>query len=225
MAYYLDFSSLGFEYLKNRLNEEDLIPSHLALREDLDARLASLRGLGIATLADLETALSSEAKSVAVADRTGISVDYLKLLRRAVRAYKPRPALLADYPGINQKEVKKLETQGLTTSDVFWEAARRFRDRAIISAKAGIPEGTLFNIASLCDLSRIQWVSPLFARLIHDAGYKSVGDVALATAEELEAGIAAVNREKNLYKGKIGKRDMGRLVYLAGLLPHELEKR
>ena len=73
------------------------------------------------------------------------------------------------------------------------------------------------------DLCLIQWVSPLFSRLIFDAGYKTVQDVASAHAEDLVVGVSTVNKKENLFKGKIGARDMGRLVYIASILPHELE--
>jgi|GEM_PF-2878383 hypothetical protein len=35
--------------------------------------------------------------------------------------------------------------------------------------------------------------------------------------------VAAANASLKLFKGKIGIRDMGRLVFLAGLLPDEIE--
>jgi hypothetical protein len=44
----------------------------------------------------------------------------------------------------------------------------------------------------------------------------------LSPAGDICGKVDAVNGKKKLYKGKIGERDMGRLVYLASLLPHEM---
>ena len=95
-----------------------------------------------------------------------------------------------------------------------------------ISSSVDFYKRTLFPaicLACLCDLSRIQWVSPLFARLLLEAGYGSVARVSAAQSSELVQAIADANARLLLFKGKIGQKDMARLVYCANLLSQELE--
>lgn len=83
-----------------------------------------------------------------------------------------------------------------------------------ISSSVDFYKRTLFPaicLACLCDLSRIQWVSPLFAR------------VSAAQSSELVQAIADANARLLLFKGKIGQKDIARLVYCANLLSQELE--
>ncbi len=222
MPYHLDLDNLELQYLEKRLTEEDLIPSLLPLRDNLAGNLKCLSAAGFKTPADLCAVLAKEKSLNAVSAAAGIPSGYLKLLGRALRGYTPKPVALGEYPGIGKQIVVKLEREGLNDSRAFWEAARGPKDRQRLAGKTGLTAHMLLEVACLADLSRIQWVSPLFARLLYDAGFKTVRQVALATAPDIFDRVDAVNRKKGLYKGKIGVRDMGRLVYLAALLPDEL---
>lgn len=135
----------------------------------------------------------------------------------------PKPADLAEYPNVPAAVSGALARHGIADSLSLWSAASRAKPRAALASETGVAHGELFELVCLSDLSRIQWVSPLFARLVHDAGFKTVKDVAKASAGDLAARVAAVNGLLKLFKGKIGEKDMGRLVYLAARLPHELE--
>lgn len=95
-----------------------------------------------------------------------------------------------------------------------------------ISSSVDFYKRTLFPatcLACVYDLSRIQWVNPLFARLLLEAGYGSVARVSAAQSRELVQAIADANARLLLFKGKIGQKDMARLVYCANLLSQELE--
>lgn len=95
-----------------------------------------------------------------------------------------------------------------------------------ISSSVGFYKRTLFPatcLACVCDLSRIQWVNPLFARLLLEGGHGSVARVSAADSSELMQAIADANARLLLFKGKIGLKDMARLVYCANLLSLELE--
>jgi hypothetical protein len=223
MPYHLDFTFLKLKFLEERFGKEDLIPSLLPLREGLADKLARLDASGISTLADLSAPLG-KAKSLQALSRTaGVAVDYLNLLGRALRGFRPKPADLTDYPGVDKKSVAKLDREGITDSRTLWEAACRGKERVRLAEKTGIDKRALFELVCLADLSRIQWVSPLFARLLHDAGFRNVREVTGAKSEDLFEKVDVVNKMNKLYKGKIGLRDMGRLVYLSSLLTRELE--
>lgn len=223
MPYYLDFTKLKLDFLEKRLSEEDLIPSQLPLREGLTEKLELLDSVGIRTLSDLNEAIQKDTSRNALSGGIGMSTEYLKLLARVLRAYTPKATKLATYPNTDVQVISKLAQQGIKDSYTLWTAASGSMNRTRLAADTDIPLEKLSTMVCLSDLSRIQWVSPLFARLIFDAGFKTVADVACAQAQELMTKISIINQKEKLFNGKIGERDMGRLVYLASLLPHELE--
>jgi hypothetical protein len=218
MSYHLDFNTLGLDFLEHRLATEDLIPSHLPLREGLADRLSRLKSAGIVTLADLEQALKKDAGLKKLSELSGLPAEELKLLARVLGGYRPKPALLSDYPGVSENTTAALFKRGIRDSKALWDITRSPGALNTLASGISVNPDELRELASLADLSRIQWVSLLFARLLYLAGYRSVADVASGRAEELMERVAAVNQRDNLFKGKIGQKDMGRLVYLAGLL-------
>jgi hypothetical protein len=64
-------------------------------------------------------------------------------------------------------------------------------------------------------LMRVQWVSPTFARMLIVAGYDSAVKVAEANADDLCEALASINAGGKFFKGKIGLRDIKRLVQAA----------
>jgi len=223
MSYYLDFGKLNLDFLKKRLLTEDLIPSQLPLREGLIEKLKALHQFGIITLLDLNTMLKKDASIFQLSKGTGIHPDYLKLLARVLRGYTPKSVMLSSFPNVNTKVINKLIQYGIEDTCSLWTAAAHLKNRAKLAAETGIPDSDICTLVCLSDLCRIQWVSPIFSRLIFEAGFITVRDVANAQAEDLMVGVSTSNKKLNLFKGKIGERDMARLVYLASLLPHELE--
>jgi len=70
-------------------------------------------------------------------------------------------------------------------------------------------------LARLADLMRVQWVSPTFGRMLIVAGYDSAAKVAAANADDLCEALASINAGDRFFKGKIGLRDIKRLVQAA----------
>jgi len=223
MSYHLDFSQLDLDFLKRRLSEEDLIPSHLSVREQLDEKLLRFQSMGIHTIADLTAQLKHAAAIKKLSETSGIDQNYLKLLGRILGGYQPKIVRLSEYPNSNPRCITVLEAYGLVESRSFWNQAHLKEERALLATMLHVPFEELSVLACLCDLSRIQWVSPLFARLLLEGGYESVARVSAADSSELVQAIADANARLLLFKGKIGQKDMARLVYCANLLSQELE--
>ncbi|OHE62709.1 MAG: hypothetical protein A2Z99_20740 [Treponema sp. GWB1_62_6] len=224
MAYHIDFQSLGFDYLKMRLTGEDLIPSQVPLRDGLNDNAAALMKAGIENLESLSVILESKKKLAELAEKSGVDAGYLNILGRALRGYRPKPHALADYPLIDEDLVGKLAGTGIRTSADLYDAAAARGKRSELAGLLGADESRLAELVRLSDLSRIQWVSPIFARLLHDAGYRTIKAVSSAKATDLCRDVAACNGRLGLFKGKIGERDMGRLVFLAAMLDSEVEE-
>ncbi len=101
-----------------------------------------------------------------------------------------RPFPLAGFEGANPTHVERLEWVGIRNVKEMLEAGRTARERAALSAKAGVPEEAILEFVELSDLARIPGVKGVRARLYHDAGLHSVRKLAEWEPEELHELLA-----------------------------------
>lgn len=73
----------------------------------------------------------------------------------------------------------------------------------------------LDSFARYSDLSRVQWVSPTTARWLVEAQCESAADLAAYDADELSDALIRVNQDNRFFKGRIGLRDVRRLIQSA----------
>jgi len=205
MNYCFDAEHVSLTNLKNRITSTDLVPSREPLLDGLDGALAKLEGLGIKNMAGLRRELKDNKRLFAMADQTGIDKDYLALLRREAESYFPKPFSLREFDWIPAEEIAKLEAAGIkTTADLFENPEK--------AQSSGVDTARLDHLLKCADLTRIQWVSPLTARMLIEARYAAPADVASADPDALDKGMQAVNTENAWFKGRIGLRDIKRLI-------------
>jgi hypothetical protein len=215
VPYHIDFSKMLLSDLKDKLERSDLIPSHLPLLDGIERKSAALKKAGISNLEDLSRALRGGKGPASLAAKTGLSEDYLILLRRAIEGFRPKPIRLADYPGIAPGLAEALAAAGVSDSKALYEAATDTKAANALARKAGLSTTALQELLALSDLSRIQWVSATFARVLYDAGYQKTANVAAADAQAVYESVLRANEGGRLYKGKIGLRDIKRLLVFA----------
>jgi len=223
MPYHMDFAAKTLGDLKRRLESADLIPSQRPLLEGLDGKLETLRSAGISTLEDLSRALKGAKGPPSVAARTGLKESYLVLLRRTVESFRPKPILLADYPEAHPGAVGALAAAGIRTSAELYEAALTKKERVALATKIGAPAAAIEELAHLSDLSRLQWLGSTFAKVLLEADFRSPAGIAATFPQALLDGVTRANAGNRYYRGKIGLRDMARLVRLASELDQEME--
>lgn len=191
--------------------------------EGIGAKLAALHAAGVSALEDPSRAFHGAKGPATLAALSSVDQGCLVLLRRAVEAFRPKPVPPADYPGVETPVVAALRKVGIRDSAGLYGAALTRKARAALAGKAGAPAKAVEELARLANLSRIQWVGATFARVLYDAGYRSVGAVASADPASVFRDVVRANEGGRLYKGKVGLRDMGRLVQLAKELEEEME--
>lgn len=217
MGYYMEDESTSLDQLRKRLENTDLIPSHRALLDGVEAQMTSLGKAGVTSLADLRVRLKSAKGLASLSRESGVSSGYLTLLRRVVKGFFPKPQPLSGFDWLEPRTVHHLERVGVKNTRQLYEAATY--GLAPSATKMGLCAQDLSEGIALADLSRIQWVSPTFARVLLAAGFTSPSEVAKADPDALCSAVAQTNETAHFYKGKVGLRDIRRLVASAAHVP------
>lgn len=202
MEYNLDLDRLSVQEYKDLLKQQNLLPGRRILWQDIDRNFALFESKGIKSVADLKKSLSTPKRIAAFATESGISEEYLVILKREIGSLEQKAVPLSEFPGINSLLLEKLGESGLRTSKEYWDQ------------KPDVP-GELF---CLCDLVRINGVGPVAARAFYEAGYHSASEVATADAEDMLEKVSAVNEVHHYYKAKLGIKDMQFCIDFALLL-------
>lgn len=202
MKYNLDLERLSVQEYKALLMQQNLLPGRRILWQDIDSNFALFESRNIKTVAQLKKSLSTPDKIAAFASESGISEDYLVILKREIGSLEQKPVLLSGFKGIDSSLLAKLAGDGIVTSKEFWEQNHHTSD----------------ELFCLCDLVRINGVGPIAARAFYEAGYQSASDVAEADAGDMLEKVSAVNEAKHYYKAKLGSKDMQFCIDYAMLL-------
>ena len=149
--------------------------------------------------------------------KASVDAGYLRLLKRAINGFIPRPRPLKEIYWLDADTVEKLNKAGIKNTRHLFEAA--CGGAAELASNIGISHQDTRELLSISDLCRIQWVSPNFARALVAAGAENAGAVAAANPETLFETIKKANRNAESYKGMVGLRDINRLVAAAQYVP------
>lgn len=177
-----------------------MIPSRVSLKEELDERFKILEISGITNLKVLIDRLKTKPKIELFSKETGLSIEYLTLLKREAKSYQPNPIRLNKFPGILTKYVNILDAEGIRNSRQLFDEAKDKKERDRLSQKTGIPIEILNELVCLSDLARAYGVGPVFARMIYDVGIKSIKEFVEVTAEE----FIRIYEEKEQKKADFG---------------------
>ncbi len=195
-----------------RIKETDLIPSLEILKSCIDEYMKTLEKEGVKNLAGLRKLLKNKAKLAGIAEKTSLDEQMLILLRREIEGWIPKPVKLVEFTWIDTKILEALEEEGIYTSHDFLNSLSIKDTKKALLKKTGIDEKKVKDLENLCALMNIRWISPNFARIIHELGF-TPESLCSADAQKLTLQIDAYNKEKGYYKGKVGGRDIKRLIF------------
>jgi hypothetical protein len=215
-VYHIDEDAISLDDLKHRIVATDLVPSRACLLDDIDARFSSLKRSGCLTLGHLRMQLRNRKSISHFTKQTGIDSQYLILLRREIESYFPKTFPIDSFDWIDDAERAALKAQGLKDTRRIYEALHSPERGDVLGC--GVSRETIEALASLTDLTRIQWTSPVAARMLLAAGYDGSQMVASADPERLCDDLDEANRRGQYFRGKIGLRDVKRLVQAASYL-------
>ena len=223
MSYYRDLSEIRIEDYKIQLLNHHLLPSWQILREDIEQNFKKIEEAGITNQAQLATALKTAKKAKEFAKQNQIPEKYCIVLRREVRSHQPPPRNLADYPTLSEKTKNILQKNGYKTSvDIFPELINN-ASRKSFSEKTTLSTQTIEELTHLIDVTRLRYVSPIFATLLVAAQADTITKIAKQDPLELKNKLDAVNQEKKLSKATFGKNDALFLIQDAQLDYFQIE--
>ena len=188
-----------------------MIPSRVSLKDELDERFRILEISGITNLKELIDVLKTKQKIERFSKETGLTKEYLTLLKREAKSYLPNPIRLDKFPGIQTKYLDKLEAVGIKNSRNLFNEAKDKKERERLSQTTEIPIVILNELVSLSDLARAYGVGPIFARMIYDVGVKSIKEFIEYTAED----FIRIYEEKNQKKADFGVNEIQFSIELA----------
>lgn len=218
MSYYIDAAKVKLEDLLVRIKETDLVPSRSLILEKIEENLSKLKMTGIITLEDYRKSVKNSKSISLLSEATNISVEYLTLLRREVESYFPKAFPLSDFNWLDKSQVAKLESMGYKNTALLYEALESSNIKVRIISNIA-DDSFVDEISCLVDLTRIQWVNPVAARMLLDVGCKNARSVAAANAEKLCMALETVNAKNHYSKINIGLRDIKRLIKAASYAP------
>ena len=182
--YHLNIEKYSLQKFKNNLKSRDMIPSRVSLKDELDERFKKLEINGISNLKELIDTLKTKPKIELFSNETGLTTEYLTLLKREAKSYLPNPVRLDKFPGIPTKYVERLEAEGINNSRQLFNEAKYRIERERLSQRTEIPIEIVNELVCLSDLARAYGVGPVFARIIYDVGIKSIKMFVENSAEE-----------------------------------------
>ena len=219
-AYYLDLSEISLAQFQHRLETEELLPGRRILQEQTAARFGMLADMGISNLQDLHQALKTKKRLSQFAQESGLSPEYLTILRREVNSYRPGAVSLKAFPGVDEDCVARLTVAAINNSHQLFNQTRTTGQQTALSQQTGIGLETLHELIALSDLVRISGVGPVFARMLYDVGVRSSAALAEAQAAPLFSQLCDLNKAKSYTKAAFSERDMATCIELAQKLPN-----
>jgi uncharacterized protein DUF4332 len=173
-SYHIDLAKYSLETFKGSLKNRNMIPSRVILKEKIDDRFKVLSKNGIEHLAHLITQLKTKQKVETFSKQSGLSAEYLTILKREAGSYLPNPVKLDKFPGVDLKSVTTLELAGIKHTKHLFDRTNEKEKLKLLLNSTGIDKTCLEELKALSDLARIYGVGPVFARIIYDVGVRSV---------------------------------------------------
>lgn len=98
---------------------------------------------------------------------------------------KKKPFELRKFRGVNPDYAERLASIGIKNTQQMLKFGKTNADRRKLSSKASVPEEAILEFVKLSDLSRIEGVKNVRARLYYDAGVDTVERMATWDPEKL----------------------------------------
>ncbi len=215
MGYYLDENRFLLQDIIQRINSTDLTPSIEPTKENISILSKAFEKFGIQSLADLRKMLKDKNKYSEYASMFSVDENYFVLLRREIEGWIVDKIKLSEIDWIDEKIINKLSSLNIVNTEEAYSVYMDKSQRKEILDNFQNDQMIIEYIFHFSEIMRIRWVSKNVARVLLELGYDTVTKIKTAKAEKLAIEIDELNAKKKYYKGKIGFRDISRLIHEA----------
>ena len=224
MGYYIDLKTLSFDHFKKWLEQiEYFIPSRKMLAEDINKRFDLLQSHGVNSLFELNEKLKTKKKLAEFVKISKLPEDYLTHLGREIKSFHPPARKIKDFQYLDEKIIQALQEKGIVNTLKLYNKVVTKKERAELKKELKLSDAEALLLAKLADLSRLRYVSPLFATLLVNSSGDTVEKVQKADPKKLYQELIDLNADNKFYKGNIGAKDMEFLVRVSAFVPLEVE--
>ncbi len=212
MRYYFNETDYTIKKIITRIKDTDLVPSIEPIKNSIEEKMNIIKNKGIENLSELRKIIKNKDKMVAFAKEVGIEDNYMILLRREIEGWIPKKNNLNEFKTISRKTVEVLEKMNIKTTDKIFDLwqIKKEKEKIIKEFKNEVNE--LEIVVQMSDLTRVRWVSPVVAQILFELGYENPKKISETNAEKLYRDFDRLNIEKGYFKGKIGLRDINRVI-------------
>ncbi len=134
------------------------------------------------------------------------------LLRREIEGWIPKKIKIKELKTISKNTVEMLEKMDINTVDKIFNLWQIKNEKEKILKEFKNELNELETVFKMSDLSRIRWVSPVVAQILLELGYNNPKKISEANVKKLYKDFDKLNIEKGYFKGKIGLRDINRVI-------------
>jgi len=212
MGYQVSGSEYDSQRIQERIQKTDLVPSLECIRKETGYILTKLKLKGIDNLEKCTQALNNKKKIKELSIDLSIDENILVLFRREIEGWKIKIRSIDELNWIDSEIIKRIVAYGIKNAEDAFNLLNKEKERKRISKDISIDEHILKEIFSVSELMRIRWLSPNISRLLYELKY-TVVKIQKANSELLCNEIFEYNKVKKYYNGKIGERDIKRIIF------------
>jgi hypothetical protein len=217
--YNIPLEEFSLEEYQVFLESARVLPGRQILKENIPENFEVFRSSSISNLKELLAKVKNKKEIKKFSKVTGLSEEYLIILRRQLRSLMSKPVYLKDFPEVNQELVEKLEEIGVKNSKQLYMGCKTPKERKELAEKIDMAPESLMELVKLSDLARCGGVGPLFARMIYQTGVDTIEELARASAEDLLTDLKVLNEERGYTKAKFVTEDVRYCIQYAKMLP------
>lgn len=92
--YTISLAAITLDVFAETLKEIDVLPSRRVLKDAIDERITCMKDEGMKTLDDVLRVLKNKRARDAFRERTGLSDEYLTILKREIGSYVTKPVAI-----------------------------------------------------------------------------------------------------------------------------------
>ena len=191
----IDFTLIFEQYLKKHRKEKTVENAKIA---DLEAFI----DWGKKEIGSMNSYLWALGRYFEYSEQESLRkwVNQMRQSEIAKKRGKGKKLLLRKIHGVQEEDVKKLESEGVSDTKAILTSGRTHELRVELSKRIGIPLKRIVELVKIADLTRIVDIKGIRVRLLYSTGVDTVEKVATQDPENLRELTIKVNEVEKLMK-------------------------